>query len=67
MEQAEATMEHEYMIHIAGPYNLAGPYTEIEALRKANVINMFWVEDCGKKGIETTPMCVATVKFMEDK
>ena len=49
-----------WAVHICGPDDIVGPYTELEAHRKANEINNEWLKLREKEGVET-PLYVATV------
>lgn len=49
-----------WAVHICGPDDIVGPYTEIEAHRKANEINNEWLKLQAKGGGDT-PLYVATV------
>ncbi len=52
----------QYGISIAGPDDIIGPKSEIEALRYANEVNKIWVDEYFKDGSNETPLHVATVK-----
>jgi len=44
MQNAPEINEQKYYVHVVGLDDIHGPYTEIEALREANVLNKIAVE-----------------------
>lgn len=56
------TIETNHCVIINGPDDITGPYSEIDALKKANEINLVYVRERSKHGPEDTPFCVATVE-----
>lgn len=51
-----------YGVVVDGPDDILGPFTEVEALKKANEINLIWIKECRKSGIDETPLHIATVE-----
>jgi hypothetical protein len=51
--------DDDWAVHINGPDDITGPYTEIEAHKKANEINKFWLKKV--ENDRGTPLCIATV------
>lgn len=62
----ECNADTNHTIHISGPDDIIGPFTEIKALRKANQINKDWLEECKNDGFENTPLHVATVESLDN-
>jgi hypothetical protein len=63
-EKIELQEEKKFIVHISGPDDIMGPYTELEAYRWANGINNLWVKVRAKEG-DDTPLCVAVVNEAE--
>lgn len=53
-------------VHTHGPDDITGPYTEIDALKKANEINTVYIKECLNHGCESTPMRIATVEYTKE-
>ncbi len=52
-----------WKVHISGPDDIHGPFSEIEAYRFANDINKAWLKQTGVD--RNTPLHVATVILAE--
>lgn len=55
-------MEEKYIVHISGPDDIFGPYTEFDALKIANEINITWLKKMKKDRLYNIVLHVATVR-----